>query len=210
MIVEAKLELRDSASWDTLDRAIKRVGGVAAAAVEGNGKGVPTATATSEALSPRDSDDDDSTGGAFILPSFCLDLHICCCLSCPCADSRTIDRFSGFLMHNLEDIPSGARQGHHKMRTVPRCCGTIRSRDLIANGSACACAADEPAQHRRQGRLQRLRDMAAKGIRNLAEITADHISRCHPLCTTCSALLCVQASSVKASVQPHHVLLLVT
>ncbi|BDA46238.1 probable testis-expressed protein 2 [Coccomyxa sp. Obi] len=100
VIVEAKLELRDSASWDTLDRAIKRVGGVAAAAVEGNGKGVPTATTASEAQSPRDSDDDDST-------------------------------------------------------------------------------ADEPAQRRRQGRLQRLRDMAAKGIRNLAEITADHISRMH-------------------------------
>ncbi|CAL8462381.1 g1914 [Coccomyxa elongata] len=100
VIVEAKLELRDSASWDTLDRAIKRVGGVAAAAVEGNGKGVPTAATASKALSPRDSDDDDST-------------------------------------------------------------------------------ADEPAQRRRQGRLQRLRDMAAKGIRNLAEITADHISRMH-------------------------------
>lgn len=68
VIVEAKLELRESASWDTLDRAIKRVGGVAAAAVEGNGKGVPTATTAFEALSPRDSDDDESTGGAFVLP----------------------------------------------------------------------------------------------------------------------------------------------
>ena len=68
VIVEAKLELRDSASWDTLDRAIKRVGGVAAAAIEGHDKGVPTATAPSEALSPRDSDDDDSTGSPFHPP----------------------------------------------------------------------------------------------------------------------------------------------
>ena len=69
-------------------------------------------------------------------------------------------------------------------------CGTLRSHGVILNGSACAHAADEPARRRQQGRLQRLRDMAAKGIRNLAEITADHISRCHPLCTACPALLC--------------------
>ncbi len=63
VIVDAKLELRDSTSWDTLDRAIKRVGGVAAAVVEGNGKGVPAAAAHApDALSPRDSDDEDSTG----------------------------------------------------------------------------------------------------------------------------------------------------
>lgn len=62
VIVDAKLELRDSTSWDTLDRAIKRVGGVAAAAVEGNGKGVSTAAHAPDALSPRDSDDEDSTG----------------------------------------------------------------------------------------------------------------------------------------------------
>ncbi len=69
---------------------------------------------------------------------------------------------------------------------------TIRSHGIILSAGACTHAADEPAQRRRQGRLQRLRDMAAKGIRNLAEITADHISRCHSLCTACSALICVE------------------
>lgn len=67
VIVEAKLELRDSTSWDTLDRAIKRVGGAAAAAVECSAKGtLPATTAASAAasatLSPGESDDDDSTG----------------------------------------------------------------------------------------------------------------------------------------------------
>ena len=43
-----------------------------------------------------------------------------------------------------------------------------------------AAAGSEPSAQRKVGQLQRLRKFAAKRMRNLAEITADHISKCAP------------------------------
>lgn len=60
VIIEAKLELRDSTSWDTLDRAIKRVGGATSAVLEGSVKAA--GASASAALLPGDSDDEDEAG----------------------------------------------------------------------------------------------------------------------------------------------------
>lgn len=38
-------------------------------------------------------------------------------------------------------------------------------------------AAGEASKQKREGRLQKLRKMAAQGMRNLAEMTAEHISK---------------------------------
>jgi hypothetical protein len=57
--------VRDSASWDTLDKAIDRLGGAhaanatAAAAVNGQ---VAAAAAAANAMSPGDSDEDEGVG----------------------------------------------------------------------------------------------------------------------------------------------------
>lgn len=69
VIIEAKLDVRDSASWDTLDKAIGRLGGTSAvnatvnataAALEGQ---AAAAVAAANAMSPGESDDDESTHG---------------------------------------------------------------------------------------------------------------------------------------------------
>ena len=65
MVIEAKLEVRDSASWDTLDRAIDRLGGtsaVHATAAAMEGQAAATAAAAADALSPGESDEEESTG----------------------------------------------------------------------------------------------------------------------------------------------------
>ena len=64
VIIEAKLDVRDSASWDTLDKAIDRLGGTnatnaTAAAIDGTSA---VAAVAAHVVSPGDSDDDESTG----------------------------------------------------------------------------------------------------------------------------------------------------
>ena len=70
MVIEAKLEVRDSASWDTLDKAIDRLGGTSAvhatAAMEG--QAAAAAVAAADALSPGESDEEESTGEQCIFP----------------------------------------------------------------------------------------------------------------------------------------------
>ncbi len=70
MVIEAKLEVRDSASWDTLDKAIDRLGGTSAvhatAAMEG--QAAAAAAAAADALSPGESDEEESTGEQCIFP----------------------------------------------------------------------------------------------------------------------------------------------
>ena len=70
MVIEAKLEVRDSASWDTLDKAIDRLGGTSAvnatAAMEG--QAAAAAAAAADALSPGESDDEEGTGERCIIP----------------------------------------------------------------------------------------------------------------------------------------------
>ena len=70
VIIEAKLEVRDSASWDTLDKAIDRLGGTSAvhatAAMEG--QAAAAAAAAADALSPGESDEEESTGERCIIP----------------------------------------------------------------------------------------------------------------------------------------------
>ena len=67
VIIEAKLDVRDSASWDTLDKAIDRLGGtsaVNAAAASVNGSAAAAAAAAAaDVVSPGESDDDESTTG---------------------------------------------------------------------------------------------------------------------------------------------------
>ena len=58
MIIEAKLEVRESTSWETLDKAISRLGGATAAAVESTAK-----AAAQSIISPdAESDDEDGLG----------------------------------------------------------------------------------------------------------------------------------------------------
>ena len=75
MVIEAKLEVRDSASWDTLDKAIDRLGGTSAvhatAAMEG--QAAAAAAAAADALSPGESDEEESTGERCIIT--CESLH---------------------------------------------------------------------------------------------------------------------------------------
>lgn len=58
--------MRDSASWDTLDKAIDRLGGtsaVNAAAASVNCSAAAAAAAAADVVSPGESDDDESTAG---------------------------------------------------------------------------------------------------------------------------------------------------
>lgn len=78
VIIEAKLDVRDSASWDTLDKAIGRLGGTnatnaAAAALNGTSA---VAAAAAHIVSPGDSDDDESTGeGHQTVTALCIRLN---------------------------------------------------------------------------------------------------------------------------------------
>ena len=56
--------MRDSASWDTLDKAIDRLGGTSAvhATVAMEGQAAAAAAAAADALSPGESDEEESTG----------------------------------------------------------------------------------------------------------------------------------------------------
>ncbi len=74
VIIEAKVELRDSAGWDTLDRAITRLGGVASAAVEAGASAAAAAAVATVSgadaagvMSPGDSEDDDVAGQPCLL-----------------------------------------------------------------------------------------------------------------------------------------------
>ena len=81
MVIEAKLEVRDSASWDTLDKAIDRLGGTSAvnatAAMES--QAAVAAAAAADALSPGDSDEEESAGERCIIPCDCIvcSSHLC-------------------------------------------------------------------------------------------------------------------------------------
>ncbi len=58
-------------------------------------------------------------------------------------------------------------------------CG-IHSHSMRVMPGGAAAAGSEPSAQKKVGQLQRLRNFAAKRMRNLAEITAEHISKCAP------------------------------
>lgn len=71
VIIEARIDLRDSTGWDTLDRAITRLGGAASVAGAAADAGAAAATAAAaaavSAVSPADSDDEDAAGECLVL-----------------------------------------------------------------------------------------------------------------------------------------------
>ena len=68
--------MRDSASWDTLDKAIDRLGGTSAvnAAAAVNGSAAVVAAVAADVVSPGESDDDESTGKLSHAPAWVLQL----------------------------------------------------------------------------------------------------------------------------------------
>jgi hypothetical protein len=88
VIIEARVDLRDSTGWDTLDRAITRLGGAAAgaagAAADAGAAAAATAAAAAaaaSAVSPADSDEEDTAGGS--APLFLrFPIHVCVRVGC--------------------------------------------------------------------------------------------------------------------------------
>ena len=69
--------MRDSASWDTLDKAIGRLGGTGAGnatAATINGAAAVAALAAAHVVSPGESDEDEEDTGDVLLIGCC-----CCC-----------------------------------------------------------------------------------------------------------------------------------
>ena len=77
MIIEARIDLRDSTSWDTLDRAITRLGGaaagnaagaVASAAAEASSVAASVAAAAAASAEVAADSDDEDAAGVVCLP----------------------------------------------------------------------------------------------------------------------------------------------
>ena len=144
VVIEAKLDVRDSASWDTLDKAIGRLGGTGAgnaAAAAVNGGAAVAAVAAADVLSPGESDDnEEDTGEQQYAPAW---LPVLFCLQFGSQDPAIPESTLVVHIFGPKEV-AGLLAGGNKLlrgrclQVVPQKAAQCRSRRRWGSCSACA------------------------------------------------------------------------